>query len=391
MISERIKQLAPSLTLEVSAKAKELKSQGIDVIDFGAGEPDSDSPFEVKQAGIEAIQNNFTHYTAVGGIDELKQVIVNKFRIENNIDYTPEQILVSSGAKHSIHNIMQALLNLGDEVLIPLPYWVSYPEQVKLAQANPILVESNQDFKVTPELLKEKLTNQTKLLILNSPNNPSGAVYTKNELQALADFIIENNLLVLSDEIYEKLIYETEHISIASLNEEIKNRTIVVNGVSKSYAMTGWRIGYCAGPVPIIKAATKYQGQTTSNPTSISQKAAIAALNSQSSFVQDMKQEYEKRMNYVHKVLNTIPGIKINKPAGAFYFFIDVSNFYNDKIKDSISFSKLLLDKVKVVVVPGAAFGMDNFIRISYSIALEDIEKGLQKLKYFCEESFFKL
>ncbi|MEJ5227652.1 pyridoxal phosphate-dependent aminotransferase [Thermodesulfovibrio sp.] len=389
MIAERAKKIKPSPTLAVDSKAKELKAKGFDVVNFGVGEPDFDTPEHIKEAAIKAIKDGFTKYTPVGGIDELKEAIVEKLEKENGLKYGKENILVSCGAKHSLYNIAQALFGPGDEVIIPAPYWVSYPDQVLINDAQPVIVETYEEdnFTIRPELLKEKITKKTKALILNSPSNPTGFIYDRKTLERIAEIALQHNIYIISDEIYEKLIYDGEsHISIASLGDEIKEKTIVVNGLSKSHAMTGWRIGYAAGPVEIIKTMTKIQSQSTSNPTSIAQKAAVAALKGPQDSVEGMRQEFEKRRNYLVNELNNINGISCRMPKGAFYAFPNISKVLEKKnngknIENSMELSIYLLEKALVALVPGSAFGAEGFIRISYATSMENLKKGIERIK----------
>jgi aspartate aminotransferase len=389
MIAERAKKIKPSPTLAVDSKAKELKAKGFDVVNFGVGEPDFDTPEHIKEAAIKAIKDGFTKYTPVGGIDELKEAIVEKLEKENGLKYGKENILVSCGAKHSLYNIAQALFGPGDEVIIPAPYWVSYPDQVLINDAQPVIVETYEEdnFTIRPELLKEKITKKTKALILNSPSNPTGFIYDRKTLERIAEIALQHNIYIISDEIYEKLIYDGEsHISIASLGDEIKEKTIVVNGLSKSHAMTGWRIGYAAGPVEIIKTMTKIQSQSTSNPTSIAQKAAVAALKGPQDSVEGMRKEFEKRRNYLVNELNNINGISCRMPKGAFYAFPNISKVLEKKndgknIENSMELSIYLLEKALVALVPGSAFGAEGFIRISYATSMENLKKGIERIK----------
>ncbi len=389
MIAERAKKIKPSPTLSVDSKAKELKAKGFDVVNFGVGEPDFDTPEHIKEAAIKAIKDGFTKYTPVGGIDELKEAIVEKLEKENGLKYGKENILVSCGAKHSLYNIAQALFGPGDEVIIPAPYWVSYPDQVLINDAQPVIVETYEEdnFTIRPELLKEKITKKTKALILNSPSNPTGFIYDRKTLERIAEIALQHNIYIISDEIYEKLIYDGEsHVSIASLGDEIKEKTIVVNGLSKSHAMTGWRIGYAAGPVEIIKTMTKIQSQSTSNPTSIAQKAAVAALKGPQDSVEGMRKEFEKRRNYLVNELNNINGISCRMPKGAFYAFPNISKVLGKKnngknIENSMELSIYLLEKALVALVPGSAFGAEGFIRISYATSMENLKKGIERIK----------
>ncbi len=387
MISQQAKNISPSATLAINAQAKAMKKQGIDVISFAAGEPDFDTPPNIKQAAIQAIKSGFTKYTPTSGIPELKQVIAEKFQRDNGLNYTPSQILVSNGAKHCLYNIFQALLDPGDEVLIPVPYWVSYEEEVKLAGGRCIFVPANSNFKINQKVLNKFMTLKTKALIINSPANPTGVVYEKKELQEISKFCLKNKIYVISDEIYEKLIYGKKHYSIAALNKDIYGLSIIVNGVSKTYAMTGWRIGYCAGPEDLIKAASALQDHSTSNPNSIAQKAALAALAGSQASVTKMKKEYLKRRNYMANRLNQMKNISAHRPDGAFYVFVDVSNLYTKEIPGSTAFCEKLLSKYYVAAVPGIAFGDDRFIRLSFATGMQAIKKGLDRLEEFVNKN----
>ncbi|HHW19834.1 pyridoxal phosphate-dependent aminotransferase [Thermodesulfovibrio thiophilus] len=394
MIAERATKVKPSPTLAVDSKAKQLKAKGMDVVNFGVGEPDFDTPEHIKEAAIKAIKDGFTKYTPVGGIDELKEAIIEKLEKDNNLTYNKENIVVSCGAKHSLYNIAQALFGPGDEVIIPSPYWVSYPDQVLLNDAIPVIVNTYEEdeFMLRPEVLKEKITSRSKALILNSPSNPTGFIYTENALKEIAEIALKHNLYIISDEIYEKLIYDNEkHISIASLSEEIKEKTIVVNGLSKAYAMTGWRIGYAAGHTEIIKTMTTIQSQSTSNPTSIAQKAAVAALRGNQNCVSEMRKEFEKRRNFLVQELNRIPGVSCKMPKGAFYVFPNISNIFGKKIdkniiNSSMDLSIYLLEKALVALVPGSAFGAEGYIRISYATSMENLSKGIDRISKALEQ-----
>jgi len=389
MLSERVKKIKPSATLAMDTKAKAMKAQGLDIVNFGVGEPDFDTPDHIKEAAIKAIREGFTKYTAVGGIDALKDAIIAKLKNDNGLDYTREEIIVSCGAKHSLYNIAQALYGPGDEVLIPSPYWVSYPDQVLLSDAVPVFVHTTEadSFMLKPEVLESKITKKTKALILNSPSNPTGFIYDRKALEAIAAIAVKHNIYVIADEVYEKLVYDGhEHISIASLGKEIKARTIVVNALSKSHAMTGWRIGYAAGPKEIIKAMTNIQSQSTSNPNSIAQKAAVAALTGPQDSVGIMCAEFDKRRKFLVDGLNSIKGIRCLPPTGAFYVFPNVSALYGKKagqrqINSSLDFALYLLEEAKVALVHGEAFGDDNYIRISYATSMENIEKALGRIR----------
>ncbi len=389
MLSERAKKIKPSPTLAMDAKAKAMKAQGVDVVNFGVGEPDYDTPDHIKEAAIKAIREGFTKYTPVGGIDELKDAVIDKFKTDNGLEYAREEILVSCGAKHSLYNIAQALFGPGDEVIIPAPYWVSYPDQVLLNDGIPVIVATSEsdNFMIRPEALEAAITKKTKALILNSPSNPTGLAYDRKTLEAIARIAVKHNIVIVSDEIYEKLVYDgTEHISIASLGKEIRDLTIVVNGLSKSHAMTGWRMGYAAGPKDVIKAMTNIQSQSTSNPTSISQKAAVAALRGPQDFIGTMRAEFDRRRSYLVDRLNAIDGVRCLKPNGAFYAFPDVSALYGKKagdrtINSSLDFALYLLEEAQVALVHGEAFGDDRYIRLSYATSMENIEKGVERIK----------
>lgn len=383
-VSIKASKIEESPTLAISAKAAQLKKQGIPVIDFGVGEPDFDTPQNIKQEAISAINAGFTKYTPASGIPALKEAIAEKLKRDNGLEYSPQNIVVSCGAKHSLYNIMLALLNPGDEVIIPVPYWVTYPEQVKLCDGVCVFITADEktEFKISAAQIEENISPKTKMIILNSPNNPSGAVYTRKELEEIASVAVKYDLIVVSDEVYEKIIYDdSQHISIASLGKEIFERTIVVNAVSKTYSMTGWRIGYCAGPSNVIKAIAEVQSHTTSNPTSISQKAALAAITGPQDFVYQMVSEFDRRRKFIVEELNKIDGIKCIKPKGAFYVFPKVSDLYGKIAKNSLEFSAYLLEEAKVAVVPGSAFGMDDYIRISYATSIENIKEGISRLK----------
>ncbi|HHY13116.1 MAG TPA: pyridoxal phosphate-dependent aminotransferase [Thermoanaerobacterales bacterium] len=392
-LSNKANQISPSLTLDITAKAKELKNKGFDVISFGAGEPDFDTPNHIKNAAINAINSGFTKYTPTSGIIDLKEAVCYKFKTDNKLNYTPDQILISNGAKHSLYNAFLAILEKGDEVIVPIPYWVSYPEMIKLAGGVPIytyLMEEN-NFKLDLNDLESKISDKTKAIILNFPNNPTGCVISEEDLIALGEIILKYNLYVISDEIYEKIIYDgNRHFSIASLNEKVKDHTILINGVSKTYSMTGWRIGYAAANSKVIKAMSNIQGHTTSGSNSIAQKAAVAALMGSQEEVDFMVKEFARRRDYMVNEINTIQGIKCGKPAGAFYVFANISHLYGNNINgrditDSLGFSKALLEQGEVAVIPGSAFGLDSYIRLSYATSMENIIKGLEKLKAFVD------
>ena len=389
MLSNRASKIKPSPTLAIDAKAKAMKAEGVDIVSFGVGEPDFDTPDNIKEAAIKAIRDGFTKYTPVGGIDPLKDAIIEKFRKDNNLNYMRDEIIVSCGAKHSLYNIAQALFGPGDEILIPSPYWVSYPDQVVLNDAIPVFVKTYEtdSFMVKTKAIESHITKRTKALILNSPSNPTGLTYNKETLERIAEIVLKHNLYVISDEIYEKLLYDgVLHFSIASLGSNIKNKTIVVNGLSKAYAMTGWRIGYAAGPKEIIKAMTNIQSQSTSNPTSIAQKASVEALTGPQDFINTMLTEFDMRRKFLINELNSIPGMSCLTPTGAFYAFPNTSRIYgksidNRKISSSSDLALYLLEKAKVALVHGEAFGDDNYIRLSYATSINEIKKGVNRIR----------
>ena len=366
-----------------------MRAQGVDVIGFGAGEPDFDTPAHIKEAAVRSLSAGFTKYTAVGGIDALKDAIIAKLKRDNAIEYSRSQILVSCGAKHSLYNLAVALFEEGDEVIIPAPYWVTYPDQVLLCDAVPVVVRTTEEtgFKATVDQLRAAITPNTKALMLNSPSNPTGATYDRRELQAIAALAVERGIYVISDEIYEKLVYDGyEHVSIASLGPEIKERTVVINGFSKSHAMTGWRLGYAAGPEGIISAMNKVQSQSTSNPTSFAQEAAVVAYNGSQECVTQMVQEFDRRRRFIVDRLNAMEGVRCFKPQGAFYVFPNVSALYGRRYKDraianSTDLASFLLDEVKVAVVAGVGFGADDYVRLSYATSMANIEKGMDRIE----------
>lgn len=389
MLAERVQRVQPSPTLAMDAKAKEMKARGEDIVNFGVGEPDFDTPDNIKEAAIKALKEGFTKYTPVGGILPLKDAIIEKLKSDNGLEYGRDEIIVSCGAKHSLYNIAQVLFGPGDEVIIPSPYWVSYPAQVLLNDANPVFVKTHEDdsFMLRPEALENAITQNTKALILNSPSNPTGLTYDRKALEAIAEVALRKGVYIVSDEIYEKLLYDgAEHVSIASLGKEMMQKTIVVNGLSKSHSMTGWRIGYAAGPVDVVKAMTKVQSQSTSNPTSIAQAAAVEALTGPQDFIRTMREEFDKRRKYLVEELNAIPPMHCITPTGAFYAFPNTSGLYGDKLKNSSELAMYLLDEAKVALVPGDAFGDDDFIRISYATSIEDIKKALERIRLALEK-----
>lgn len=384
-LSDRIKKVHASPTLAITSKAKKLKSEGKDVVSFAAGEPDFDTPDLIKEAAVEAIMSGFTKYTPTTGIPELKQAICSKFKRDNNLSYGPKQIVVSCGAKHSIFNAMFVLLDPGDEVIIPSPFWVSYPEMVRLAEADPRIVktDSSTGFKLTPEALLTHITPKTRILILNSPSNPTGCVYTEKELEEIARICVAKKIFCISDEIYEKITFDgKKHVSIGALGNDIFDLTITINGVSKSHSMTGWRIGYLGAPEDVAEAVSNLQDHSTSNPASICQKAALAALNMPETFSRDMCAEFQKRRDYIVKRIQRMAGISCVVPGGAFYIFCDISKTR----LDSLTFSSRFLDEKLTAVIPGVAFGDDSFIRMSYATSLGQIEKGMDRLEMFLKE-----
>ncbi|KUO75326.1 MAG: aspartate aminotransferase [Clostridia bacterium BRH_c25] len=394
-ISKKISNIASSMTLAVDAKLKQMVAEGIKVYGFGAGEPDFDTPEYIRNAAVEAITKGFTRYTAASGTLELRKAICAKFQRDNNLNYEPNQIIVSSGAKHSLSNTFAAILNPEDEVIVPVPYWVSYTEIIKLNDGVPVLVPTKKEnnFKMTKEELLKSLTSKTKAILINSPSNPTGAVYTEKELRDIAEVAVANNLFVVSDEIYEKLVYDgNKHISIASFGKEIKELTIVINGMSKAYAMTGWRLGYAAGNEKLIKGMSSVQSHAVSHPSSITQYASTAALNGSQDDMAKMVVEFEKRSVHMYKRINAIDGLSCIKPEGAFYVYADISNYLGrelcgTKLNSSLDFSQIMLEKGHVAVVPGAAFGTDNYIRLSYATSMEVIENGLNAFEDFIKEN----
>ncbi len=388
-ISDRANSIKPSPTLTITAKAAALKAQGKDVIGFGAGEPDFDTPEAIKQAAIRALEKGETKYTPVAGTPALKNAIIDKLKRDNGLTYTGDEIIVSSGAKHSLYNLFQAVLNPGNEVIIPTPYWVSYPDMAILAGAAPVFVETREadGFKLRPDALEKVITERSRLLVLNSPSNPTGAAYSTDELRALADVVRKHpQLMVVSDEIYEKLLYDNfPFATIAAVDDEMKRRTFVVNGLSKAYSMTGWRLGYTAGDKAVIAAMNKIQGQSTSNPTSFAMAGAVEALSGSQEPVDMMRAEFAKRRDYIVERLNAIPGIRCPKPEGAFYVFPNVSGLFGRKagdrvIKDADALADYLLEEYLVAVVPGPGFGAPDYVRLSYATGMETIRKGLDRI-----------
>ena len=382
-ISSRAAQLTPSLTLTIDSKAKAMKSEGLDVCGFGAGEPDFDTPEHIKAAAVAALEAGFTKYTPSSGIPELRQAISEKFATDNLLEYRPSQVIVSNGAKHACYNAILATCQPGDEVIIPAPYWVSYPDMVRLAGAEPVIVPTTERnvWKLTAENFENAMTPRTKMLIINTPCNPTGSVYTLEELQAIVEVAAEEDISILSDEIYEKLVYDdTKHVSIASLSKEAYDLTITVNGFSKSYAMTGWRLGYLGAPDAIAKAVDSIQSHSTSNPCSFAQKGGVAALKGDQQPLADMRDEFDMRRNYMFDRISKIPNITAVKPRGAFYVLVNISQLG----LTSQNFADRLLSKASVAVVPGAAFGDDRTIRLSYATSIDVIKKGLDRFQDFC-------
>ena len=382
-LSSRASTLTPSLTLSIDSKAKTMKSEGIDVCGFGAGEPDFDTPEHIKAAAIAALQAGFTKYTPSSGIPELRQAVADKFLLDNGIDYKPSQIIISDGAKHSCYNAIIATCQAGDEVIIPAPYWLSYPEMVRLAGADPVFVHTREEngWKLTADEFENAMTPRTKMIILNSPGNPTGSVYTKEELDAIGKVAAEEEILILSDEIYEKLVYDdSKHFSIAALGQEYYNLAITVNGFSKSYAMTGWRLGYLGAPEAIAKAIDSIQSHSTSNACSFAQKGALAALKGDQQPVADMRDEFNLRREYMLERLSKMPHLSVVRPNGAFYVLVNVSQLG----LTSQNFADRLLSKANVAVVPGIAFGDDRTVRLSYATSLDVIKKGMDRFEEFC-------
>lgn len=386
-LAKRVAALTPSSTLAITAKAKELKAAGHDVIGLGAGEPDFNTPQHIMEAAVKAMYDGHTKYTPSGGLATLKQEIIKKFQRDQQLDYKPSEIIVCVGAKHALYTLFQVILDEGDEVIIPTPYWVSYPEQVKLAGGVPVYVEGleENEFKITPEQLKQAITKRTKAVIINSPSNPTGVIYTKEELQALGDVCLAHDVLIVSDEIYEKLVYGGhEHVSIAQLSPQLKKQTIIINGVSKSHSMTGWRIGYAAGDADIIRAMTDLASHSTSNPTSIAQYAAIAAYSGPQEPVEQMRQAFEERLNIIYDRLIQIPGFSCVKPQGAFYLFPNAKEAATMTGYESVdAFVEALLEEAKVALVPGAGFGAPNNVRLSYATSLDLLHQALDRIEAF--------
>lgn len=392
-VSNKAQGISPSPTLAIDAKFKAMKAEGIDAVGFGAGEPDFDTPQNIKEAAVRAIQSGVTKYTPASGTPALKKAICEKLLRDNGLAYTPEQIVVSNGAKHSLVNTFMAILNPFEEVLLPAPYWVSYPEMIRLADGVPVVIPTDEahGFKFTVEQLEAAYTPRTRALVLNSPSNPTGMLYTKEELSAIADWCVKRDVYVVSDEIYEKLIYEGEHVSIASFGEEIKERTIVVNGVSKSYAMTGWRIGYTASNLKVAKAMANIQSHAASNPNSIAQAATVEALTGPQDSVAMMREAFRERRDYMVERMNSIEGVSCIKPSGAFYVMMNIKSligktFYGQKVENTDQFCELLLEKQRLALVPGTGFDAEGFVRWSYATSMENIKEGLDRLEKFLAE-----
>lgn len=386
-LAERVKTLTPSSTLAITAKAKELRQQGHDVIGLGAGEPDFNTPVHIMDAAEKAMREGHTKYTPSGGIVELKKAIANKFKSDQGLEYGIDQIIVTNGAKHGLYTLFQVLLNPGDEVIIPAPFWVSYPEQVKLAEGKPVIIDGKEEnqFKVTPEQVEQAITEKTKAIIINSPSNPTGMVYSKDELEKLGEVCLKHDILIVSDEIYEKLIYgNTPHVSIAEVSEELKKQTVIINGVSKSHSMTGWRIGYAAGEASIIKAMTSLASHSTSNPTSMAQYGALAAYEESQEKVEEMRLAFSERLDEFYAQITEIPGVECQKPEGAFYIFPNVKKAAESNGFDSVDdWVGALLEEEKVALVPGSGFGSPENARLSYAISMEQLKEAAERIKRF--------
>jgi len=393
-LSKKAKSVKPSSTLAITAKAKELKASGVDIVGFGAGEPDFNTPKNVCDAGIEAINTGFTKYTPASGTNELKSAISKKFKEFNGLDYAPNQIVISNGGKQGLSNVFDAILNPGDEVIIPAPYWLSYPEMVKLSDGVPVFIYGTKEngYKVTAKQLEEAITDKTKAFVLNTPSNPTGMIYTKKELEAIADVIVKHDIYCVSDEMYEYLIYgDDKHVSIASLNDEIYKRTITCSGLSKSYAMTGWRIGYTGSSVEIAKLMGAMQSHATSNPNSIAQYASVEALTGPQDDVVKMREEFNRRRIYMYNRIKGFPHVDLLEPKGAFYVFIDLSealklSYKGQKLETAAKVAEILINEFAVAVIPCADFGFPTHIRLSYAISMESIEKGLNRIEDFLKQ-----
>ncbi|OIK12320.1 pyridoxal phosphate-dependent aminotransferase [Bacillus sp. MUM 13] len=388
-LANRVKALAPSTTLAITAKAKELKSQGLDIIGLGAGEPDFNTPEHIIKAAARSMEEGHTKYTPSAGLPKLKQAIISKLKKDQGLEYTSSEIIVGSGAKHVLYTLFQAILNEGDEVIVPIPYWVSYPEQIKLAGGTPVYVEGHEDnsFKITKEQLEAAITGKTKAIIINSPSNPTGMIYTEEELRELGEVCLLHDIMIVSDEIYEKLVYDGNgHVSIAQVSPELKKQTIIINGVSKSHSMTGWRIGYAAGDEELIKAMTNLASHSTSNPTTTAQYGAIAAYEGSQDAVEEMRKAFESRLNAIYVKLTSIPGFYCLKPQGAFYLFPNVKEAAKRTGFENVDdFARGLLEEALVAVIPGSGFGAPDYIRLSYATSLEALEKAVERIHSFVE------
>ncbi|QHE52490.1 pyridoxal phosphate-dependent aminotransferase [Pontibacillus sp. HMF3514] len=389
-LAKRVQSLTPSSTLAITAMANALKAEGHDVIALGAGEPDFNTPEHILDAAEKAMREGQTNYTPSGGIPALKEAIVQKYQQDNQLTYDPKQVIVTTGAKHALYTLFQALLNPGDEVIVPAPYWVSYPEQIKLAEGTPVIVKASEDndFKLTPEQIEETITDRTRAIIINSPSNPTGMLYSKEELQAIGEVCLRRNIMIISDEIYEKLIYGDEsHTSMAQISNELKNQTVIINGVSKSHAMTGWRIGYAIGDEKLIKAMTNLASHSTSNPTTIAQYAALSAYTSSQDAVEEMKNAFSHRLEKLYEWISDIPGVECVKPKGAFYLFPNVQKAAKSNGFDSVDdWVKALLEEEKVALVPGSGFGAEENIRLSYATSLDQLEEAAIRIRRFIEK-----
>lgn len=394
ILADRAKALTPSSTLAITAKAKEMKAEGLDVIGLGAGEPDFNTPDHIIEAACKSMHDGFTKYTPAAGLPALKKAIIEKFKRDQGLEYKPSEILVGNGAKHALYTLFQVILNKGDEVIIPSPYWVSYPEQVKLAGGEPVFIDGREEnnYKITPSQLEHAISNRTKAMIINSPSNPTGMLYTGEELEAIGRICLEKGILIVSDEIYEKLIYgDNKHVSIAQLSPELKEATIIINGVSKSHSMTGWRIGYAAGSAPIIKAMTDLSSHSTSNPATPSQYGAIAAYNGSQQPVEEMRKAFEERLNIIYSRLISIPGFTCLKPQGAFYLYPNVKEAaVNCGYSTVDDFVKGLLEEAMVAVIPGSSFGSPDNIRLSYATSLEQLEAAVQRMDEYVNDKMKK-
>lgn len=397
-ISEKAKAISPSPTLAIDSKFKQMKQQGIPVVGFGAGEPDFDTPDNIKNAGMDAIRDNFTKYTPASGTLELKRSICCKVKRDTGLEYSTDNVIISNGGKHALTNAFMAILNPGDEVIIPAPYWVSYPEMVKMADGVPVYIETSEEnnFKFTMDQLESAFTPKTRALVLNTPSNPTGMVYTKEELQTIADFAVEHNMYIIFDEIYEKLVYEGEHVNIATLNDDARKLTIIVNGMAKTYAMTGWRIGYAVAETPIIKAMSNMQSHATSNPNSIAQKASVAALDGDQTIIDTMKAEYVKRRDYMVERINNIEGLSCRVPHGAFYIFMNVKDVlgkehYGKVIHTASELCEDILDRALVAMVPSEGFGVEGYVRLSYATSMDVIKTGLDRIEEYLQGKSSKI